>query len=88
MSILPSAFSHLIYIVDLLVTLQRKTSAIDGVDKSNSGSETISNGKLDKPEQAEKNSSLVFGYLNLFSDGVVSMCSFVIYQRLEKRYFI
>ncbi|KAF3523635.1 hypothetical protein F2Q69_00051009 [Brassica cretica] len=49
---------------------KRKTSAIDGVDKSNSGSETISNGKLDKPEQAEKNSSLVFGYLNLFSDGV------------------
>ncbi|CAN6937748.1 unnamed protein product [Brassica oleracea] len=49
---------------------KRKTSAIDDVDKSNSGSETISNGKLDKPEQAEKNSSLVFGYLNLFSDGV------------------
>ncbi|CAN7129760.1 unnamed protein product [Brassica rapa subsp. narinosa] len=50
---------------------KRKTCASDGVDKSNSGSETISNGKLDKPEQVEKNSSsLVFGYLNLFSDGV------------------
>ncbi|KAF8080515.1 hypothetical protein N665_0937s0017 [Sinapis alba] len=50
---------------------KRKTSASDGVDKSNSGAElTTSNGKLDKPEQVEKNSSLVFGYLNLFSDGV------------------
>nr|VDD63785.1 unnamed protein product [Brassica oleracea] len=49
---------------------KRKTSAIDGVNKSISGAETISNGKLDESEQVEKNSSLVFGYLNLFSDGV------------------
>ncbi|KAG2321912.1 hypothetical protein Bca52824_015125 [Brassica carinata] len=39
-------------------------------DKSLRKAETISNGKLDESEQVEKNSSLVFGYLNLFSDGV------------------
>ncbi|CAN7129500.1 unnamed protein product [Brassica rapa subsp. narinosa] len=49
---------------------KRKTSASDGVDKSNSGTQVISDGKMDEPEQVEKNSSLVFGYLNLFSDGV------------------
>ncbi|KAF2593597.1 hypothetical protein F2Q70_00044859 [Brassica cretica] len=49
---------------------KRKTSAINGVDKSDSGAETTSNRKVDEPEQVEKNSSLVFGYLNLFSDGV------------------
>ncbi|XP_033131674.1 IAA-alanine resistance protein 1 isoform X2 [Brassica rapa] len=49
---------------------KRKTSASDGVDKSNSGTQVISDGKMDEPHQVEKNSSLVFGYLNLFSDGV------------------
>ncbi|WZZ67898.1 hypothetical protein YC2023_079268 [Brassica napus] len=49
---------------------KRKTCASDCVDKSNSGTEVISDGKMDEPEQVEKNSSLVFGYLNLFSDGV------------------
>ncbi|KAH0919522.1 hypothetical protein HID58_027182 [Brassica napus] len=49
---------------------KRKTSASDGVDKSNSGTEVISDGKMEEPQQVEKNSSLVFGYLNLFSDGV------------------
>uniref|UniRef100_A0A1J3ENZ2 IAA-alanine resistance protein 1 n=1 Tax=Noccaea caerulescens TaxID=107243 RepID=A0A1J3ENZ2_NOCCA len=44
---------------------KRKTSAGDAADKSESSAETTS-----KPEQVEKNSSLVFGYLNLFSDGV------------------
>ncbi|KAJ0256212.1 hypothetical protein HA466_0092050 [Hirschfeldia incana] len=48
---------------------KRKTTAID---KADSGAEELtSDGELDKPEQVEKkNSSLVFGYLNLFSDGV------------------
>ncbi|CAH8358852.1 unnamed protein product [Eruca vesicaria subsp. sativa] len=49
---------------------KRKNSASDAVNKSNSGAEVISDGKMDEPEQVEKNSSLVFGYLNLFSDGV------------------
>ncbi|KAL1223644.1 IAA-alanine resistance protein 1 [Cardamine amara subsp. amara] len=49
---------------------KRLTSAGDAADKSDSGTEITSDGKLEKPEQVEKNSSLVFGYLNLFSDGV------------------
>ncbi|CAA7058234.1 unnamed protein product [Microthlaspi erraticum] len=49
---------------------KRKTSGGDAADKSDSGAEATSDGKLDKPEEVEKNSSLVFGYLNLFSDGV------------------
>ncbi|ESQ28471.1 hypothetical protein EUTSA_v10018501mg [Eutrema salsugineum] len=49
---------------------KRKTSAVDAADKSDSGAEITSDGKLDKSEQVETHSSLVFGYLNLFSDGV------------------
>ncbi|KFK30655.1 hypothetical protein AALP_AA6G010100 [Arabis alpina] len=49
---------------------KRKTSAGDATDKSDSGAEITTDGKLDKAEQVEKHSSLVFGYLNLFSDGV------------------
>ncbi|CAE5963365.1 unnamed protein product [Arabidopsis arenosa] len=50
---------------------KRKSSAGDAADKSDSGTEITSHGKSDKPEQVEKHSSsLVFGYLNLFSDGV------------------
>lgn len=50
---------------------KRKTSAIDAVDKADSGAEEVtSDGELEKTKQVEKNSSLVFGYLNLFSDGV------------------
>jgi len=50
---------------------KRKTSASDATDKSDSGTEITSDGKSDKPEQVEtRSSSLVFGYLNLFSDGV------------------
>ncbi|XP_010415408.1 PREDICTED: IAA-alanine resistance protein 1 [Camelina sativa] len=41
---------------------KRKTSASDAA--------ATSDGKLDKPEEEETHSSLVFGYLNLFSDGV------------------
>lgn len=70
--------SYFIYL-RLVCSLQRKTSAGDAADKSDSGAEITSDGKLEKPEQVETPSSLVFGYLNLFSDGVVSMCSFVIY---------
>jgi zinc transporter 7 len=44
---------------------KRKTSASDAADKPKSGAESTS-----IPEQVEKSSSLVFGYLNLFSDGV------------------
>lgn len=57
---------------------KRKTSSAsdDGVeDKSNSGADITLDETLNKPQQVEKkNSSLVFGYLNLLSDGVVSTC--------------
>ncbi|CAN8238771.1 unnamed protein product [Cochlearia groenlandica] len=49
---------------------KRKSYAGDGADKSDSVAEITADGKLDKPEQVEPHSSLVFGYLNLFSDGV------------------
>ncbi|KAF8081455.1 hypothetical protein N665_0885s0002 [Sinapis alba] len=49
---------------------KRKTTATDAVDKADSGAELTSDGELEKNKQVEKNSSLVFGYLNLFSDGV------------------
>ncbi|CAH2066082.1 unnamed protein product [Thlaspi arvense] len=50
---------------------KRKTSAGDAADKkSDSVAETTSDGKLEKTEHVETHSSLVFGYLNLFSDGV------------------
>lgn len=58
--------------------MQRKTSAGDTADKSESGAETSS-----KPEQVEKKSSLVFGYLNLFSDGVVS--TWLLYHYTEEK---
>ncbi|KAL0700894.1 hypothetical protein Bca4012_057016 [Brassica carinata] len=49
---------------------KRKTSASDAADKADSGAELTSDGELEKTKQVEKSSSLVFGYLNLFSDGV------------------
>ncbi|KAF8081251.1 hypothetical protein N665_0897s0007 [Sinapis alba] len=49
---------------------KRKTTATDAVDKGDSSAELTSDGELEKTKQVEKNSSLVFGYLNLFSDGV------------------
>jgi zinc transporter ZupT len=61
----------LLWFLSKLIYLQRKTSASDATDKSDSGTEITSDGKSDKPEQVEtRSSSLVFGYLNLFSDGV------------------
>lgn len=62
----------------VLVSLQRMTSTgyssvkpdIDAADVSKN------NIKLSDKEELAQSSNLVFGYLNLFSDGVVSMHAF------------
>lgn len=58
--------------------MQRKTTSVDGDDKSDvdaadGSSSDVKSSKKKEPVQSASN--LVFGYLNLFSDGVVSMSS-------------
>ncbi|XP_010551233.1 PREDICTED: IAA-alanine resistance protein 1 [Tarenaya hassleriana] len=49
---------------------KRKTSTGDATGNSDSGALATSDGKLEKTEPVQTHSNLVFGYLNLFSDGV------------------
>lgn len=58
--------------------VQRKTSSGAGDDKSdvNAADGSLNDIKSsEKKEHVQPASNLVFGYLNLFSDGVVSRCS-------------
>lgn len=45
---------------------------------------------LKEKDSAQSPSNLVFGYLNLFSDGVVSVCACVIKQSvyLQKNFYV
>lgn len=58
--------------------MQRKMTSVDGdyksdVDAADGSSSDVKSSKKKEPVQSASN--LVFGYLNLFSDGVVSMSS-------------
>lgn len=59
--------------------MQRKTSTGAGDDKSDVDAADGYNKvkSLDKEEPAQSPSNLVFGYLNLFSDGVVCVSYYV-----------
>lgn len=60
---------------------QRRTANEGGDDKEGVNASKLSSADVNasKEEAAQPPSSLVFGYLNLFSDGVVCVSTFVLF---------
>lgn len=65
--------------------MQRKTSSNAGDDKADVDAMDGLSDDLKSLEQ-NRSSNLVFGYLNLFSDGVLSMCSWLSAPELSYTY--